>query len=331
MARGGGGAMRNEQTPRREASATVSVIVPAFNSERTIARCLDSLQAQGDEIPFEVIVVDSGSDDTPLVVERVMPRARVVRLEQRALAAEARNVGAGLARGKILAFIDSDAYADRDWVANVVRAADSGYDLICGSVDNANPSSAVGRAEQLLMFNEFLPDLPMRESWFALSGNMVITRANYMRFGPFVALRAAEDVVFSRMLKAAGGRILFLPTLRIHHDNRVRVRPFLRNQFLLGKHTLLARRVVRFSDATRYWLVALLLPVFPLAKLGKITGRMLLRSPRHLPRLLRELPLVAAGICAYSAGMTAGVLGRRPVVAVPEARLSSPAALGSRG
>jgi glycosyltransferase involved in cell wall biosynthesis len=304
------------ERPSRHAGGqpAVSVIVPAYDSVRTIARCLRALQEQSADVPFEVIIVDSGVDDTAGVALRVMPQARIIRLPQRALAAEARNVGAAAARGEILAFIDSDAYADRDWIANVVRAAASGYDLVCGSVDNANPASAVGRAEQLLMFNEFLPDLPAGPSWFALSGNMVMSRRSYSRFGPFAGVRAAEDVVFSRRLVAAGGRILFFPALRIFHDNRVRLGAFLRNQFLLGKHTLLARRVVAFSDTSRYWLVALLLPVFPIAKLAKIAGRMLLRAPYHLPRLAREFPLVAAGVCAYGAGMARGVVARRATV-----------------
>ena len=57
------------------------------------------------------------------------------------------------------------------------------------------------------MFNEFMPDQPARPSWFALSGNTVLTRAAYAAFGPFADVRAAEDVVFSRRLIGRGGRI----------------------------------------------------------------------------------------------------------------------------
>ena len=296
----------------------MSVIVPAYNSGPTIERCLRALRAQQAEVPFEVLVVDSGTDDTASIAERVMPEARVIRLKRRALAAESRNVGARLARGDVFAFLDSDAYVDRDWIANAVRAAESGFDLVCGSVENANPSSAVGRAEQLLMFNEFLPDLPARPSWFALSGNMVMSRSSYARFGPFVPVRAAEDVVFSRRLVTAGGSILFFPALRMFHDNRVRVWPYLKNQFVIGRHTLLARRTVPFADTSRYWPVVLALPLFPLVKLAKIAGRMLVRSPRHLVRLAREFPMLVLGISAYSAGMAAGVVSRRPEMAAEE-------------
>jgi len=290
----------------------VSVTVPAYNSARSIERCLAALARQETSHPFEVLVVDSGDDDTCARAERALPAARILRLPTRAVAPVARNVGARAARGEILAFIDSDAYAADAWIDNVVAAAETGYDLICGSIDNANPHSAVARAEQLLMFNEFLPDLPTSRSWFALSGNMVLPRTSYDRFGPFVAVRAAEDVVFSRRLLAAGGRVLFYPALRASHDNRTRLRPFLRNQFLVGKHTAIARRLVQFDDIDRYWLFLALLPIAPIAKLAKITARMVQRHPRHLLMLGRELPLFAAGLCAYSAGMVAGAVTRAP-------------------
>ena len=290
----------------------VSVIVPTYNSARTIERCLSALARQETEHPFEVLVVDSGQDATCEIAARTLHEVRTIRLSTRAIAPVARNVGAREARGQILAFIDSDAYADPTWIENGVSAVATGYDLICGSIANANPGSAVARAEELVMFNEFLPELPGRPSWFALSGNMVLPRRSFERFGPFVAVRAAEDVVFSRRLLAAGGRVLFYPRLLVSHDNRTRMRPYLRNQFIVGKHTAIARRLVQFADTGRYWLFVLLLPISPLAKLAKIAVRMMLRRPAHVLVLLRELPLVLAGICAYCVGMAAGVLSPIP-------------------
>lgn len=289
---------------------TVSVIVPAYDSARTIARCMACLGAQETRHPFEVILVHSGRDDTCPVARRVLPTVRVLELPEPAIPARARNVGVGVARGGVLGFVDSDVYVGLDWVDRAVAAAECGYDLVCGSIRNANPGSPVSRAEQLLMFSEFLPDAPRGPAWFALSGNTVMTRATYERFGPFAETRAAEDVVFSRRLLAAGGRILFEPRLRVAHDNRTRLAAFLRNQLLLGKHTAIARRLVPFADTSSYALFVCLVPVAPLAKLAKLLGRLARRSPRTVRDLAREFPLVALGILAYSAGMVRGVVSR---------------------
>lgn len=286
----------------------VTVIVPTFNSAQTITRCLAALAAQQTQHRFEVVVVNSGTDDTRALATRALPGCRTLQLPTHAVAAVARHHGVMVARGRILAFVDSDIYVSADWIEHVWRAADIGADLICGSIENGNPASAVSRAEQLLMFNEFLPDAPERASWFALSGNMVMSRETYNRFGPFVPVRAAEDVVFSRKLIAAGGTIVFYPRLKVVHENRTHVRAYIRNQFVIGRHTALARRLVPFADVQSYRLFLLMLPVAPVAKLAKIVVRFLRWKPANVWPVLKELPLLSVGLCACSAGMVDAVM-----------------------
>lgn len=293
----------------------ISVIIPAYNSARTIERCMAALVQQATARRFEIIVVDSGRDTTCLLALRVIPETRVFHYANRLMPPRARHLGATRARGELLAFIDSDIYPDQRWIENVVRAAETGHDLVCGSIANANPHSAVSRAEQLLMFNEFLPDAPQRPSWFSLSGNMVLRRSAYERFGPFVDVRAAEDIVFSRKLLAAGGTILFYPQMQVCHDNRTHVRNYLRNQVLLGKHTAMARRLVPFADTQSYTLFVLLLPVAPLAKLTKIVLRLARWNPRNILRVVQEFPLFFTGICAYCVGLASGVVSPGPQTA----------------
>ena len=288
----------------------VSVIVPAYNSGRTIERCLGALAGQETAHRFEVIVVHSGDDDTCARAQQALPGVRALQLGERAIPPRARNIGVQYARGSIFAFIDSDIYVHQTWIDHVVKAMQTEYDLVCGSIENANPHSAVSRAEQLLMFNEFMPDQPQHPSWFALSGNTALSRAAYERFGPFAEVRAAEDIVFSRRLLAAGGTILFYPELRVCHDNRTQLRPFLRNQMLVGKHTAMARRLVGFADSGGYALFALLLPVAPLAKLGKVVihlGRYDIGQVRHV---IKQFPILLLGICAYCVGLGVGATNK---------------------
>jgi cellulose synthase/poly-beta-1,6-N-acetylglucosamine synthase-like glycosyltransferase len=216
------------------------------------------------------------------------------------------------ARGDIFAFLDSDAYPAVDWIDSAVAASRTGYDLICGAIGNANPGSHVSRAEQLLMFSEFLPESPQRPIWFALSGNLVLRRETYERFGPFVEVRASEDILYSGRVASQGGRILFFPRLCVLHDNRQRLRPYLRNQVLLGQYTAMARRTVRFADSSSRALFLALLPLSPLVKVGKIVWRLRRWAPRELVTLLREAPLVLLGVLAHGAGQARGASRRFP-------------------
>ncbi len=107
----------------------VSVIIPAYNAEAFIGQAVSSALASRD-VDLEVIVVDDGSTDgTWSILERFGTAVRKVR-QAKGGPYRARNLAAGLARGKWLAFLD----ADDDWapekLAVQLKAADEGAGLI---------------------------------------------------------------------------------------------------------------------------------------------------------------------------------------------------------
>ncbi len=86
---------------------TISVIIPVWNRAREVCHAIDNALAQTLS-PLEVIVVDDGStDETAEVLVRYGHRIRVVRQSNQGVAA-ARNAGIAVARGDLLAFLDSD-------------------------------------------------------------------------------------------------------------------------------------------------------------------------------------------------------------------------------
>ncbi|WP_415775094.1 glycosyltransferase family 2 protein [Shewanella oncorhynchi] len=90
-----------------------SIIVPAYNSELYISRCLDSILAQ-DFLDYELIVVNDGSiDRTLLIVEEYQNKNEqvvVINQENKGVSA-ARNEALKISKGKFIVFIDSD-----DWI-----------------------------------------------------------------------------------------------------------------------------------------------------------------------------------------------------------------------
>lgn len=88
----------------------ISVIVPVYNGEKYLRRCLDSLVGQNDG-DVEVIVVDDGSTDSTAEIVRSYPSVRYV-FQKNAGQAAARNTGIDHATGSYIAFCDADdAYA----------------------------------------------------------------------------------------------------------------------------------------------------------------------------------------------------------------------------
>ena len=112
----------------------ITVVVPVFNTERFIGRCLDSVQGQtfGD---LEILCVDDGSSDSSpdLLRERASAdsRIRVETLPRNHGVPYARNLAIDLARGEYLYYMDSDDWIDLDYLeAMWAKAKKTGQDVV---------------------------------------------------------------------------------------------------------------------------------------------------------------------------------------------------------
>lgn len=102
----------------------VSVIIPVYNSEKTVGEALDSAAAQT-YADYEIIVVNDGStDQSEGVVKKYMhPPLNVIYVEQMNKgAAAARNTGMRMAQGELIAFLDADDLWDKDRLTVAVQA-----------------------------------------------------------------------------------------------------------------------------------------------------------------------------------------------------------------
>ena len=117
--------------------ARVSVIVPVHNSERALPRLMASLRAQSfPRDRFEVILVDNRSTDRSAQVMRGYPEAVCLSFDRWPSSYAARNVGIERASGEVLAFIDADCWAHRDWLATGVEALiEKRLDRVAGRVE----------------------------------------------------------------------------------------------------------------------------------------------------------------------------------------------------
>ena len=123
----------NQSTVQR---GLVTIIVPAFNSEKYIEKCLNSILRQTYQ-NLEVIVVDDGSTDgTAGIIRGIAGRDHRIRLlcEENRGTSAARNYGLEEATGEYLTFVDSDDYIARDYVERLQKRCESTEAdmVICG-------------------------------------------------------------------------------------------------------------------------------------------------------------------------------------------------------
>lgn len=113
----------------------LSIIVPAYNSEKTIDRCLKSI-FNSTYKNFEIIVVNDGSTDSTL--EKIKKYGcKVINLKENRGVANARNIGAKYSKANLLLFIDSDVLVHRDTISKMIKVYKSNPNIkIIGATES---------------------------------------------------------------------------------------------------------------------------------------------------------------------------------------------------
>lgn len=221
----------------------VSVIVPCYNSERTIRQCLNAVFSQRTSAEFEVIVVDSSTDGTARIVEKEFPAARLIHLENRTYAGKARNIGIRESRSPICLMIDSDCLARPDLIERMLaRHREAEYAAVGGSLRNGTPGSLSGLVGYLMEFKEFMPTTPERLERSVPTANIAYRKDVLERFGLFDEdMRLSEDILLNWRIYASGSQILFDPRIEVLHLNRTGWSNVLTYQIDLGRYSARAR------------------------------------------------------------------------------------------
>jgi len=97
---------------------SVSAIVVTYNRPLSCKKTISSLLSQS-ILPYEIIIVDDASSKP---FEFNHPLVKVFRNQFELGLSASRNIGVKVSRGDIVAFIDDDAIADRDWIKNIEYA-----------------------------------------------------------------------------------------------------------------------------------------------------------------------------------------------------------------
>lgn len=103
--------------------AKISIIVPVYNVDKYLERCIDSLLKQTYK-NLEIILIDDGSEDScPLICDQYKKKDRriIVIHKKNGGAASARNMGLDMATGEYIGFVDSDDYVSEEYIQNLYQ------------------------------------------------------------------------------------------------------------------------------------------------------------------------------------------------------------------
>jgi glycosyltransferase involved in cell wall biosynthesis len=214
----------------------ISVVVPNLNSP-IIHRTIESLEAQSlSDERFEIIVV--GTDQLNLVVESSL--TKFDQSEEPLFPGAARNRGVAQARGDLIAFIDADCIADRDWLQNLSAPFKTPSISVIGGGVKFEADSIWSTALNLSGFHDYLSTLSRGTRSQLPSINLMLRREIFDKVKGFDEQRfIGEDSDLTIRLKNEGHSLHFEPNAYVtHHSHRNQYRDLLRYEFLRGKHSI---------------------------------------------------------------------------------------------
>lgn len=290
-------------------TADITVIVPSFNSRRTIEACLRALEMQVCRHAYEIIVVDSSEDDTCEIIRRDFPDVSLYSFSERKYPGEARNMGATKARGHILAFTDSDCIVDQDWIENIIEAHRCPSPLIGGVIDNGNPGSYVGWGHYFSEFSQWMPRTPSGHVEEVPGGCLSIKRWAFDKYGPFPEGILSEDTVLNWRFQGRE-KPLFVSGIRVRHIHETNIVRLLKKHATHGRHFAAVRVAEGNFSALRRSLYVLISPFLPLLLFYR-TCRRVIRRKIYLKEFVAASPVVFISLVSWSWGEFCGYLLKR--------------------
>jgi hypothetical protein len=216
-----------------------SIIVLNYNSKLYLKKCLDSFVKQ--TYPnFEVIVVDNASTDGSLKILKSFPKVRLIKNKSNLGFAGGNNVGIKKSKGEYVAIIDSDTIADKNWLSELVRVAETDkkigvvggkvYHLISGQKKSNILQYAGGKLHKFLNFYLFTTKRgnnkkdvgqyeKIKETDFVYGCAFLVKRSVINKVGLMDEkyFMYGEEIDWHYRIKEVGYKILYAPAARIWH------------------------------------------------------------------------------------------------------------------
>ncbi len=227
----------------------VSVVVCSYNGSNTLRDCLDSLMRL-DYLEYEVVLVDDGSTDATSQIAKEFPQVVYQHQENRGLS-EARNVGASLCTGEIIAYTDDDCVVDIHWLRYLVQAMQDQQVVAIGGPNLPPPTdswvakcvaASPGGPSHVMLDDLNAEHVP--------GCNLALVRTELLNLGGFDSQfrQAGDDIDICWRLLDAGKKIGFAPGAMVWHKRRSSVSAYIKQQQGYGR----SEAMVHFKHPRRF-------------------------------------------------------------------------------
>lgn len=205
----------------------VSVIIPVYNAEKYLKRCLDSVISQTFK-DIEIICVNDGSTDDSIKIldEYRTADARIVVSNQRENkgVGASRNAGLNIARGMYISFIDADDWINPDFLEKLYTAAEKyEADAVCSEIIRAYPSgrmikkAEIEKEEVLYTCNEKCQKLEIPKNCYVWNKFYRKSELDRHKLQFEEKLSMCEDVNFTIRFLCFSNKVVTVPGARYYY------------------------------------------------------------------------------------------------------------------
>src|SRR3989344_4340869 len=206
----------------------ITIIIPVYNAEKTLKKCLDSVKKQ-DYKNYEVVIVDDCSTDSSLSIAKGYGY-KLIRLKKNSGSGKARNIGAKEAKTKLIAFTDSDCILPNDWLSRVIKnLKNKKVHFVCGGYSGSEGGSFLEK----YAFHELLirrKNLPKFVKTFP-SNNFACYKDIFLKEKGFPVSKNyfAEDLEFGLEI-GRRYKILWDKNIGVKHHFHKKIKKYLKQQ-----------------------------------------------------------------------------------------------------
>lgn len=277
----------------------ISIVIPCYNSQDTIPSTLESIAKQKADFPYEVIVVDCSESKA---VENICQGFSFVKYhheEERFNPGIGRNIGAKLATGKLLLFVDSDVVLESSALENAWNYYQEGNKIFGGASElnlDANPNIA-SYLEHFFFNSESQRGRPACTRSSLSSALMFIEREIFLSEHGFKNIPRMQDTELTERLVKKGCTLMFNPKVIGFQIQDSALGKVLRKILINGKNLYFIR--YKEQEMTKKLFLFLLLPLLSTLKILRIIGRHLLyqnNKNRLITLLLSPLLLFSSWV-----------------------------------
>ncbi len=282
----------------------LSVIIPSVNGLPTIADCLTALGRQQCDFDFEIIVVDRTQDETAEYIREHFPRVKLIKLAEPRGIPEMRAIAMAQASGDFLVITEDHCIAPENWLAEIIKAHESGYPVIGGAVENGSPARLIDWAVFLCEYSGFMPPIAAGETEFITGNNTSYQRSVIEQVDESLK-RDYWEYFLQAELKRMDVKFLSVPSLVISHKKEFGFFYFLSQRFHYSRSfAAMRKQKLTVAEQISYLFYT---PVLPFHLIWRI-ARNVKRKKRNRKEFFLSLPLLLIFMGSYALGELAGQL-----------------------